>query len=131
MAFKSLYFKPEEFWAKVVEAGYNGKADPDEELVRRLDILRGIINWPVIINSGRRGPIANKAAGGVPNSEHVTGEGADLRCMDSSTRLQLVEAAIKAGFRRIGIGKTFVHVGVSKQLPQDVIWTYYTAGQSI
>jgi hypothetical protein len=51
--------------------------------------------------------------------------------MDSSTRLQLVEAAIKAGFRRIGIGKTFVHVGVSKQLPQDVIWTYYTAGQSI
>jgi uncharacterized protein YcbK (DUF882 family) len=126
----SLYFKPSEFWAKVQEAGYPGKADPDPELVRKLDILRGIVNWPVIINSGRRGPIANAAAGGVPNSEHVTGEGADLHCLDSSTRLQLVDAAIKAGFGRIGIGRNFIHVGVSKSLPQNVIWTYYTTGQT-
>lgn len=126
---KSQYFKPEEFWAKVQEPGYDGKADPHPDLVRRLDILRGLVNRPVIINSGRRGPAANAAAGGVPNSEHMRGEGADLRAIESRERFLLVDAALKAGFRRIGIGRTFVHVGVSQELAQDVIWTYYTGGQ--
>lgn len=125
----SIYFKPEEFWVKIEEAGYDGKADPDTELIRKLDILRGIVNRPIIINSGRRGPKANAAAGGVPNSEHLTGQGVDLACPESRERFLLVDAAIKAGFRRIGIGKNFVHVGVSKELAQDVIWTYYTTGQ--
>lgn len=126
---KSCYFKPEEFWAKVQEAGYDGKADAHPELVRKLDIMRGIVNRPIIINSGLRGPVANANAGGVPNSEHMRGEGADIRATESRERFYLVDAAIKAGFRRIGIGRTFVHVGVSTTLAQDVIWTYYTGGQ--
>lgn len=125
----SFYFKPEEFWAKVVEPGYDGKADPSPELVRKLDILRGLVNRPIIITSGRRGPKANADAGGVPNSEHMVGEGADLLAIESRERFMLADAAYKAGFRRIGIGRNFVHVGVSTTLAQDVLWTYYVKGQ--
>ena len=35
---------------------------------------------PIIINSGYRSPQVNKAVGGAPNSNHLTGCAADIRC---------------------------------------------------
>ena len=36
---------------------------------------------PIIINSGYRSPAVNKAVGGAPNSNHLTGCAADIRCL--------------------------------------------------
>ena len=36
---------------------------------------------PIIINSGYRSPQVNKAVGGAPNSNHLTGCAADIRCL--------------------------------------------------
>ena len=35
---------------------------------------------PIIINSAYRSPAVNKAVGGAPNSNHLTGCAADIRC---------------------------------------------------
>lgn len=43
-----------------------------------LEPLRQYFNSPIVIGSGYRCPQLNKAVGGVTNSQHMTGEAADL-----------------------------------------------------
>ena len=43
-----------------------------------LEPLREHANQPIIISSGYRCPELNKAVGGVKNSQHMTGEAADI-----------------------------------------------------
>lgn len=95
------------------------------ELVQKLDEARGLAGVPFPIGSGLRTPDKNAAVGGVENSAHLTGEAADIRCTDSVKRLKMLKAFLQVGFTRIGIGKDFIHVDISKTLPQNVIWTYY------
>ena len=40
---------------------------------------------PIIIGSGYRSPASNKAVGGVANSQHMTGEAADIHIPDEAT----------------------------------------------
>lgn len=44
-----------------------------------LEPLRAFAGQPIIIGSGYRSPALNKAVGGVKNSQHMTGEAADIR----------------------------------------------------
>jgi len=119
----SLYFKLEEFQCKCGECAMG---EPSPDLVARLDALRDMLRRPVIINSGIRCQKANRKVGGVSSSAHLTGEAADLACATSRERWLMVNAALKCGFRRLGMGKTFVHVDVSQDLNPDVIWAYYS-----
>jgi zinc D-Ala-D-Ala carboxypeptidase len=98
------------------------------DLLARLDTLRARVGRPLVVTSGLRCPYWNDRAGGERDSEHLTGEAADLVCGSGRERWQLL-AANFAGpeplFTRIGFGATFVHVGLSRILPRDVAWTYY------
>lgn len=87
-------------------------------LLERLETDEGI---PIHVNSGFRDPAHNAAVGGVQASEHtqVPANGADVKAHTSQERYRIVKAALKYGVRRIGIGKTFVHLGTS-----DVLWLY-------
>ena len=58
---------------------------PDEEQVNNLkrvcqwlERLRSKRNEPIIINSGYRSPQVNRAMGGAPNSNHLTGCAVDI-----------------------------------------------------
>lgn len=95
---------------------------PSQDLVRRLDELRSRYGKPIRINSGVRCAEHNREVGGVPESEHVTGEGADIRCETSQERRALLKLATPL-FDRIGIDRRFLHLGVSTSLPQ-VYWLY-------
>ena len=121
----SEHFKSEEFWCKCNEPDCDGRRDPHPGLVLELEVMRQLYGKPIVITSGIRCPKQNAAVGGVKDSEHLTGEGADLACPTSTDRYAMLIAATRAGFRRVGIGKTFMHVGVSRTLQRDVCWTYY------
>lgn len=95
------------------------------ELVDKLDMARGIAGIPFVINSGYRTVEKNEDVGGVEGSSHIKGLAVDIKCSDSIARMKIVSSALQAGFRRIGIGKTFVHLDIDTTKPQDVIWNYY------
>ncbi len=76
------------------------------------------------ITSGFRCEKHNAAVGGKPNSAHRTAEAADVAAPTSRDKYYIVRAALSAGFNRIGVGDTFLHLDSSLTLPQNVIWTY-------
>lgn len=95
------------------------------ELWSLLDTLRGNYGYPIIIASGLRDKDHNKDVGGVDNSSHLSGLAVDINIPDTAKRFKLVVEALKLGFRRIGIGKNFVHLDIDKSKVQDVMWDYY------
>ena len=50
-----------------------------------LEPLRAFAGQPIIISSGYRSPALNKAVGGVANSQHMTGQAADIHIPDTAT----------------------------------------------
>jgi len=61
-----------------------------EQLRRRWNNLYGEGDDPIIINSGFRSPEVNKAVGGVPTSNHLTGCAVDIRCIGMEQALRYV-----------------------------------------
>lgn len=96
-----------------------------DELIDCLETLREFADAPIIITSGNRCPEHNTAVGGEPDSEHLTGEAADIFVAGSLDRFVLLEGVFHYGPRRVGIGKDFLHIGVSKKKPQGVAWGYW------
>ena len=116
----SQYFKESEFDCKC-GCGLNNISP---ELVAQLDEARGLYKKPMVIESGSRCPAHNKAVGGKRTSAHRKGEAADIRCATDSDRYRLTNIFYLLGFKRVGKGKNFIHVDISKTLPQDVEWLY-------
>jgi uncharacterized protein YcbK (DUF882 family) len=94
------------------------------DFVKKLDLLRTTLGFPLKINSGWRTPEHNIAIKGEPNSAHLDGYAADISANSSNTRYLIVSYAIRMGFNRIGIGNTFVHLDSHPTLPHEVIWLY-------
>ena len=98
--------------------------DVDLKLIELLEYMRVESGEPIIINSGCRCLTHNFLAKGSENSAHLRGGAADISCIDSTKRWLLINAALKWGCKRIGIGSSFVHVDVDETLPQRRVWTY-------
>jgi len=99
------------------------------EFLQRLDNARSIAGIPFRINSGFRTKAYNlklkeKGYKAVSNSPHLGGWAADIHANTSNTRFTIVKACIEAGFNRIGIGSTFVHVDCDPTKDQNLIWLY-------
>lgn len=97
------------------------------ELLSVLQQLEQRMGFELNINSGYRDPSHNEDVGGVPDSEHTydPAEGADVLCLRSVTRFKMLKVLFEMGVERIGIGQTFVHVGIATDKPQQVCWHYY------
>ena len=52
------------------------------------------------------------------------GYAADIAAPDSRTKFIIIDSLLKAGFNRIGVGKTFIHCDNDPDKSPDVIWTY-------
>ena len=91
------YFTREEFRCKCGGRYCSGfPAEPREQLVRIADRLRKNLGVPITVVSGLRCPQHNAAVGGVPDSQHMYGEAADIYAAGCS------QAQVEAELDRIG-----------------------------
>lgn len=118
---KPKYFQPEEFDSPDIDSGGEKM---DYHFMKMLDLARYHYKRKMVITSGYRTPSHNKAVGGVRNSAHVKAMAADISCRDSISRYLLIKALMQAGFTRIGIASTFIHVDNDITNSRNVIWTY-------
>lgn len=118
----SVYFKEAEFKRCSPACTLQ---DMDQRFMQDLDALRVQAGIPLVINSAYRSVAHEKKMGRSGNSAHTRGLAVDIRCGSSANRYKIVRAALALGFRRIGIGKTYIHVDKDPSLPQEVIWDYY------
>ena len=75
---------------------------------------------PFSLTSAYRCPKHNKAVGGVPTSAHTRGYAVDIRCVDSHSRFVMLQALLEAGFRRVELAPTWIHVDNDPDKPRDV-----------
>ena len=92
-------------------------------LVCKLQSIRDACRFPLIINSGFRCPKHNKKEGGESDSSHLIGLGADISITNDYARLAFLQSAIRNDIKRIGIGKTYIHVDVD-DAKSDASWVY-------
>lgn len=87
------------------------------KLADYLDVIREKVGKPILISSGFRCPVLNKAVGGVSNSQHQKGLAADLICADMESLEKVLRET--GGFdqlikeHRKGSKSFWYHVSVS------------------
>lgn len=93
--------------------------NPSEIEIERLRILcekvlqplRNKFGHPIIVNSGYRSPLVNKAVGGVPSSQHCRGEASDITAGSRERNRRLFEILKTMEFDQlISYDYRFLHV---------------------
>ena len=90
----------------------------------KLNKAREIAGVPFILNSAFRCVDHNRDIGGSDTSSHLVGCAVDIKIKGSRERYLIVDALLKAGIHRIGIGKTFIHADDDMTKDPQVIWLY-------
>jgi len=124
---RMLYFVASEFDSPDLPG--SGKEFMDQEFLDLLDRARDQAGIPFKITSGFRTPEYNldlkrRGYSVAKYSAHMQGLAADIAVTSSANRLIIIESLLFVGFRRLGIGKGFIHVDLSKTKAQDVVWVY-------
>ena len=105
---------------------HTGMNEMRPEFMDVLQAIRTEYGKPMTITSGYRHPSHPvEAKKGHSNGEHTKGACADVACNNGADRYRLIVIALKHGITRIGIAKTFLHLGIGGDgLPNHVIWEY-------
>ena len=101
-----------------------GQNEMKHEFMEVLQKIRAEFG-PIKITSGFRHPTHPIEAKKMRPGEHTFGMCCDIACNNGADRYRLITIALKHGCTRIGIAKTFVHIGLGAPgLPNNVIWEY-------
>ena len=106
----------------------NSGKNMDINFLYKLEHARELAAIPFKITSGyrtkeynedllKRGYKASK------NSSHLFGLAADIAVGSGKERYIILNALIRAGFKRIGVAKGFIHCDTDDSKP-DSVWTY-------
>lgn len=117
----SRYFKEAEFRRCSPTCSLQ---DMKQTTMSKLDTAREIAGIPFVLTSTYRSPEHDRSKGRSGTGAHTLGRAVDIRCNTSKNRFLVVNALLKAGFKRIGIAKTFVHADDSEAHDQEVLWLY-------
>ena len=76
-------------WLEQLRLRYNQMRNEKGEMSNGNEEMRNEVReYPIIINSGFRSAAVNKAVGGVPTSNHLTGCAVDIRCIGMEQALR-------------------------------------------
>lgn len=118
------HFTPREFTCKC-EGLCDHPSVISLDVVSKLDRIRDTIGRPLTILSGTRCERHNARVKGTLRSSHVPRNGtsyaADIHCPDALFRFAFLTAALPL-FKRIGIGREYIHVDDDPELPHEVSW---------
>ena len=110
-----------------------GGAKISADLITRLQAMRDEVG-PIRITSGVRcrqhpeskaRPTSSHVPADLGDIEGKVGHAVDIAAVGSGRRFRLLAAALAAGFVRVGIGKTFLHLDNDQGKAQGVVWDYY------
>ena len=90
----------------------------------KLDTAREIAGIPFVLTSAYRSLAHDRGKGRSRTGAHTLGRAVDIKCNTSRNRFLIVNALLKAGFKRIGVAKTFIHADDSETHDQEVMWLY-------
>jgi len=102
-----------------------------DELIDRLDLLRGTVGHPLRISSGYRCPFHNcQVSKTGQTGPHTTGYAADL-ALERGQAYRVLREALILGFTGIGINQKgtgrFLHLDLLPNLllhPRPTVWSY-------
>lgn len=120
---QSLHFRAAEFDCKCTDCK---ETLIDTELIDKLEAMRGILRSFLKITSGYRCSSYQEQLRlrgyetSVGPSQHQLGKAADIT-NGVSMGFELEEAARKAGFKSVGVGKDFIHVDLRPEVRR---WKY-------
>lgn len=114
------FFNREEFRCQCGGKYCDGfPAEPQEKMVRTVDEIRRRLGVPVRIvdagGSGVRCPQHNADVGGVWNSDHLTGNAADLHSGASPQEMARIAEEVMGHTGQIGIYSWGIHVGINEK----------------
>ena len=101
----------------------NSGVNMDKQFLTKLEHARELAGIPFKITSGYRSVKHNREVGGVQNSSHLFGLAADIAVGSGNERYIILNALIRAGFKRIGVAKGFIHCDTDNSKSNSV-WTY-------
>ena len=84
------------------------------DLILKVEILRQLLDVPLVINSGYRCPVHNKAVKGDPRSLHMKGLACDISTQGIN-REKFLACARRIGFGGVGLYDSFVHLDIGPQ----------------
>ena len=95
----------------------------EDDFISKLDHLRAVLGWPMIVTSGYRSLAhsaeINKPSGG---GYHTKGIAADIKVSGGKQRHDILKHSTALGFTGIGVAKTFIHLDTREDTP--VVWSY-------
>ena len=97
-----------------------GENHMNDRFLQKLDKARHLADYPFKILSGYRCKHHNKKVGGVETSAHLSGQAADIQAKDNYARFKIIHALLAAGFNRLIVHKTFIHVDCDDEKPQEI-----------
>lgn len=115
-----LYFTEDEFRRCTPACSMR---DMHVHSLNRLDKLRDLAGMPIILNSAYRSVSYEKIRCRSGTSSHCKGRAFDIRCSTDRDRFTIVWAALRAGFTRVGIASTYIHVDDDPDKP-SAVWLY-------
>ena len=95
--------------------------DMNQPFLHRLDVARFHSGVPYIVNSAYRTTEHEKTKGRDGSSSHTKGLAVDLRATNARTKFKIITGLLKAGFTRIFIYDTFIHVDLDYDKDQGVL----------
>jgi hypothetical protein len=99
------YFTVRELYqsSEAKKQGIDNTPTPDAKvklralIINTLNPIRELWGKPVTVNSGYRCPYLNKVVGGVPSSQHIKGEAADITAGTRDDNRRLFDMICKSG----------------------------------